>query len=650
MMTRSALRVLTFCLGLWSFMAQAQPAPLSPLALTADKTPLVGHMGIWLDVVGTATWQQARLQTFAPVAGNVKLGYRPGVLWVRLQVQRGSSGSTHSSLADWLLEVPPAFLDEVTLWVEPSSPGLSAVATTEPPSQQAGAALRPENRPRWHRNSVFPVSLPDSRLYTLWLRVNTDNSKTISPVLWPPAALEQSTQVDNLVAGLFYGVLIFTTAAALVLGLIAGNRLFLWCASYFFLIGLNLFIADGRFGLLVLSAAPLVSDALSSICLALTIPIFSTVFLCLLRAGQHAPSLVRWYLRFAWGGSLVAVCLLLAGGFALITPVLNYVAIAQLVLIMALALWILPREPKIIWVMLSIIPILLPALLRLARNVGLAPDSDWLDVSLLAGLTLHALILFSIVSNQVGQIYRTTLQAQNQALTSAAQLDEQRHFVALLSHEFRNPLATLDGALSNLQRQSLDEVVKARLRRMARSVERLKYVLGYCLADERLAALAVSQRPRHLLTPAAIVQESLQQLDDDNERLQLLPADVTSQAVLDRAQVLGDLPLLGAALKNLLDNALKYDALGTVQLSVVAQGRQLTLTVRDHGPGLDVQASSRLFEKFARGQQQQHLSGAGLGLHLARKIAQQHGGDIRIHNAPDGGAVAELRLPLAKAA
>ena len=345
------------------------------------------------------------------------------------------------------------------------------------------------------------------------------------------------------------------------------------------------------------------------------------------------------------------VLLLLAGGFALVTPLLNYVSIAQLILVMALALWILPREPKIIWVMLSIVPILLPALLRLARNVGLAPDSSWLDVSLLAGLTWHALFLFSIVSHQVGQIFKSTVQAQTQALISGAQLDEQRHFVALLSHEFRNPLATLDGALSNLLRQprDVDDVTNIRLGRMARAVARLKYVVGYCLADERLVTLAINEHPRHLLAPAAIVQEGLQQLDSDSERLQLVPADATSQTVLERAQIMGDLPLLGAALKNLLDNALKYSTTGLVELSVAARGGQLTLTVRDHGPGLDAQAISHLFEKFSRGQQQ-HLAGAGLGLYLSRKIARQHGGDIHIHNAPDGGAVAELRLPLVRAA
>jgi signal transduction histidine kinase len=241
------------------------------------------------------------------------------------------------------------------------------------------------------------------------------------------------------------------------------------------------------------------------------------------------------------------------------------------------------------------------------------------------------------------------LEVKSQALLSAAQLDEQRHFVALLSHELRNPLATLDGAISNLLRDPLGAAADARLHRMSRAVERLQYVLGYCLADERLSTLALSERPHIPLTSVLIVQESLKQLSDESGRLQLCAPDAAGAAGLDEAQVLGDLALLGVALKNLLDNALKYDPLGQVHLSVAVDKGHLTFTVRDHGPGLDAQASSRLFEKFARGQRQPHLSGTGLGLHLSRKIVQQHGGDIHLRNASDGGVVAGLVLPLARA-
>jgi signal transduction histidine kinase len=72
----------------------------------------------------------------------------------------------------------------------------------------------------------------------------------------------------------------------------------------------------------------------------------------------------------------------------------------------------------------------------------------------------------------------------------------------------------------------------------------------------------------------------------------------------------------------------------------------MTFLVRDHGPGLDEQASSRLFEKFTRGSQHQNMPGAGLGLYLSRKIVQQHGGDIRIRNVSGGGAIAELWVPV----
>jgi len=81
-------------------------------------------------------------------------------------------------------------------------------------------------------------------------------------------------------------------------------------------------------------------------------------------------------------------------------------------------------------------------------------------------------------------------------------------------------------------------------------------------------------------------------------------------------------------------------------LSVHVERQQVKFMVRDHGPGLDEQASSRLFEKFTRGQQHSYTPGAGLGLYLARNIAHQHGGDISIINASGGGVVAILALPI----
>lgn len=323
---------------------------------------------MWFDTAGTATWQQARTQTFTPVDGNINLGYRPGVLWVRMQVQRGENISDEPLAPDWWLEVPPAFLDEVTLWIEPGDHLAAGQAFKEPPSQQAGAAVHPNLRPLWHRNSVFLVSMPKAGLYTLWLRVNSDNVKAVTPVLWQTNALEQNTQIKTMVSGLFYGIFICITLTALILGFTVGTPIFRLCAAFFCFLGLNLFIADGWLGLLLFPGRPHLADTLSSSCMAMLSPLFVAIFSQLLQAKKYAPRLLAWYLRIVWVAGLIAVLLLLGGHFAQVAPLVNLLAMGQLVVILALALWVMPREPSSRWVLLALTPLMLPGMLRLARN------------------------------------------------------------------------------------------------------------------------------------------------------------------------------------------------------------------------------------------------------------------------------------------
>ncbi len=111
----------------WSSSTTLEPisAPPLQLPLAAEQAPLAGHLAVWLDSVGSATFEQAQTQNFVPVAGNINLGHQPGVLWVRMQVQRDLDAPSlrHRSLSnDWWLEVAPAFLDELTLWISPPPP------------------------------------------------------------------------------------------------------------------------------------------------------------------------------------------------------------------------------------------------------------------------------------------------------------------------------------------------------------------------------------------------------------------------------------------------------------------------------------------------------------------------------------------------
>jgi two-component system sensor histidine kinase CreC len=110
----------------------------------------------------------------------------------------------------------------------------------------------------------------------------------------------------------------------------------------------------------------------------------------------------------------------------------------------------------------------------------------------------------------------------------------------------------------------------------------------------------------------------------------------------------GDPLLLQRAVGNLLDNALDFSPPGArIEVTLALKGRQAEIGVRDHGPGIPDYADHKVFEKFyslARPGTQRKST--GLGLPFVREIAALHHGRVTLRNAPDGGAVATLVLPV----
>ncbi|MFN8108500.1 MAG: HAMP domain-containing sensor histidine kinase [Thermoleophilia bacterium] len=114
----------------------------------------------------------------------------------------------------------------------------------------------------------------------------------------------------------------------------------------------------------------------------------------------------------------------------------------------------------------------------------------------------------------------------------------------------------------------------------------------------------------------------------------------------ESAPVLGDPDALGRAVGNLIDNAVKYGGQdGPVEVGL-ADG---VVTVRDHGPGVPAEDRDRVFARFWRSPSARSRVGTGLGLAIVRQVALSHGGDVRVDDAPGGGAVFRLSVPVAPA-
>jgi len=225
--------------------------------------------------------------------------------------------------------------------------------------------------------------------------------------------------------------------------------------------------------------------------------------------------------------------------------------------------------------------------------------------------------------------------------TQSIALESQRRFVADASHELRTPLTTIRGNAGLLAQGPPipDEVraaaasdIAAESERMSRLVDRL---LTLARAD---AGLKLELTPLDLRPLVAEVARQAGNVHKDKR----IEVDVSETIIA------GDHDALRQLLWILTDNAVRY-ARARVDVQLMAEGGWARLTVIDDGPGIPEAERERIFERFYRADASRTGPGAGLGLAIARWIAEQHGGRIVASDAPTGGAGLVVDLPLLRA-
>ncbi|MBL1102225.1 sensor histidine kinase [Streptomyces coffeae] len=230
--------------------------------------------------------------------------------------------------------------------------------------------------------------------------------------------------------------------------------------------------------------------------------------------------------------------------------------------------------------------------------------------------------------DEVAALARTT----NETLAALeASVERQRAFVADASHELRSPVASLRTQLEvGAAHPELLDVEGA-----VEDVVRLQRLAADLLL---LARLDAGERPARTERVAldGMVREELSQRTGDRVPVvtELSPAEVTGS----RGQ-------LSRVLGNLVDNAQRH-ARGEVRVSVRTEGGRAVLAVADDGGGVPEGERERIFERFVRLDEGRSRDdgGAGLGLAIARDVAERHGGTLTVREGPGGGALFELRL------
>jgi signal transduction histidine kinase len=218
-------------------------------------------------------------------------------------------------------------------------------------------------------------------------------------------------------------------------------------------------------------------------------------------------------------------------------------------------------------------------------------------------------------------------------------------FVSLVSHELRSPMASVIGSARTLEqrwRELTAEQREAFLALIAHETSRLADLIGDVLDTSRIEAGTFSY---------SFADVDLAQLVRDSAAAAGHAQDEVAVEAIVRDQlpsVRGDRDRLRQVLVNLIDNAVKYSPPGDeVRVEAENADGRVVIEVRDRGPGISPEHQRVIFEKFGRVNVGEHAKpGTGLGLFIARSIAEAHGGALEVRSAPGRGATFRLSLPL----
>lgn len=241
-----------------------------------------------------------------------------------------------------------------------------------------------------------------------------------------------------------------------------------------------------------------------------------------------------------------------------------------------------------------------------------------------------------------GRMLVITMRDITQARERARLKDE---FVAIASHELRTP-ATVVRGMAHSMLLSGDAMTDAQRRQAVTAIHRasvrLNRVVTNVLAVSRVEATSADKRRPVEIGGLCdeVVWEVGTQHDGAGDLVHVDPG-------VRGMTVMGDEAAINQILVNLLSNALKYGGGEPVTVAATATGGTVTIEVMDRGPGIPQHEQARIFERFERIHQHDMQAGTGLGLYIARRLAEGSGGTLEVESFPGSGATFVLTLPAA---
>ncbi len=559
------------------------------------------------------------------------LGYDTDAHWFHVELTPAADAPSR-----WVLALGTPELEEVDVWVEQRDGGFA---------HHAMGYHRPyENRPLRTRLFALPVEVfGDMHVY---FRVRTTNAINVHADLWQVEAFTASETRNNFYRGMYFGILLI---AALLHGILGARLRDVVMSAYAGYIASQILFNLGTNGYLpvLLSAhAAWFTDALPRIGWLGGAASIVLMWDRLLDLKRNHPRVHRLFLAtlvlnlgllpFALLPFLVGEWLLWVVKLANGLNSLNFFISMGLLLRM----WRRSRRGELLVYFVAFVIPALGTTINTGANLGLLPQNAVTANFYQVAPLVHVLVMSYGLALRLRQLQRDKQAAEQEAGIAIRRSEEQRRFVAMLSHEFGNPLAAIDRAAQMIQIK-MPELAPSEAQRLAQirgNAATLSGFVDHFLMTEALdhGALVVSPAPCSL---RVLLEEAIQQQGDAGSGRLRLGGCPEGGFVLDPT-------LVGAAIGNLLANALRYSPPHSqVDVAATRDGTGLRIRVADQGPGMSQDELDRLGTPYFRGAASLGKKGSGLGYHFTRRIVAAHGGSLTARSDAGTGLEVEIFLP-----
>jgi signal transduction histidine kinase len=588
-------------------------------------------LAVLVDVSGSETVDSVQrpevAARFVPLNADLSAGVSRSVFWLRFTVP--------ASPGEQWLEVQPPFIDDLRLY-EPTLTGLR--------EHPAGDRLPFAIREVPYRAFVFRLANSPDSSRVMYLRVANSGSALAFVRLWEPAAFQAAANAESGFFGLHFGLLIAVLLLNLIHWLWLRDPLYgVFCLHVAVSSLLNLSIS-GYLAMSLLVNAPEIADLLPRIMPFLAVAAAAPFYQRIMRIGHRS-----FYYYIYRTGMILPLLLILPVLLGANVEAIRILFLLVLVIV-ATGLWLGIRLARAggfdgVLITVGLSCSLIGTGASIMTYLGWVPGDIWRMHGHQIAAIGYLLAMHVAVATRLRETHDQKAAALTRAEFAELQVEHERHvqreqaqFIAMLSHELKNPLAVIDGAAQSLSRLPGATVpeVQQRHERIRRSVAGINGLVEKFLDQDRI------DDPRLKLRLEIVDARTL--MDD------IVAADPVGRSRLhiDMPPTLrlhGDAALLQVAVSNLIDNALKY-APGetTVEVLLANEAGGVTITVADRGPGIST--PEQLTQKYIRGNHSGKVPGAGLGLYLVRRIATLHGGYLELSPRPGGGTMAQLRFPV----